>query len=142
MPYSVAADIYRQVDETIVLHCADGDTLTVDSAIEQADSEIDSYLQKRYEVPIPVDQRQPILLKLSVDIALYNLISRKGFDEDQADVIIEKRYKMAIDLLKARIGRESYLQVKDVVERLNLSREKVEMLPQETIEEVWRDAKI
>ena len=43
----------------------------IESAIEDADAEIDGYLAKRYAVPISPAPR--VLNKFSKDIALYNL---------------------------------------------------------------------
>lgn len=50
--------------------------------------------------------------------------------DEQRRILLERR---AIEALKARIARESYLSVREVSERLNLSREKVEGLPMEVL---------
>ena len=50
----------------------------VEEAIEQADSEIDSYCAMKYTVPF--DPVPEIVKKCSVDIAIYNLYSRRVED--------------------------------------------------------------
>lgn len=75
-------------------------TLTpyVEGAIEDADAEIDGYLNKRYDVPV----RNPpkVLNKYSKDIAAYNLASRSGIDEDDREKTILTRYNAAIRFLE------------------------------------------
>lgn len=64
------------------------------TAVADADSEIDGYLAKRYRVPLT---RVPKMIgKLSKDIAVYNLASRAGIDEDDREKNILNRYKAAI----------------------------------------------
>lgn len=50
--------------------------------------------------------------------------------ESQRRLLLEKK---ALDDLRERIGREAYLTVPEVQERLNLSRDKVEALPIEIL---------
>jgi phage gp36-like protein len=67
----------------------------VDEAIAQADSEIDGYLGERYAVPLsPVP---PVIRKLSVDMAVYHLYSRRAEDipETRRD-----RYRHAVRFLE------------------------------------------
>lgn len=69
---------------------------TIDEAIAQADAEIDLYCSPRYTVPFsPVPA---VIKKFSVDIAIYNLYSRKveEIPETRSD-----RYKNAIKQLEA-----------------------------------------
>lgn len=52
----------------------------IDAAVEDAEGEIDGYIVKRYNVPlIPVPK---VINKFTKDIALYNLYSRIGIDEN------------------------------------------------------------
>jgi len=67
----------------------------VDEAIAQADAEIDSYCGGRYSVPFTTVP--DIVKKISVDIAIYNLYSRKV--EEIPDTR-EQRYKNAIRQLE------------------------------------------
>jgi len=100
--YSTQADILKQISEAELIQLTN-DTVgatTIDDVNEakarlDADEEIDSYLRKRYSLPLdPVPSR---LNKLSVDIALYNLYGRR--QRTPEDVRI--RYKDAIAFLKA-----------------------------------------
>lgn len=69
----------------------------IDTAISDADGEIDGYLAKRYAVPLaPVPK---VINKFSKDIALYNLFSRMGIDEDRSEKIFLTRYNAAIKFL-------------------------------------------
>ena len=100
MAYCTQADLQEQVSEAILIQLTDDanggavDSSVVARAIADADAEIDSYCAGRYSVPLsPVPA---IILKLAVDIAIYNLYARrKGATEDR-----QKRYDNAVRLLK------------------------------------------
>ncbi len=66
-------------------------------AIEDACAEIDGYLYKRY--PLPMKRAPEVLRKFAKDIAVYNLASRTGIDEDERENTIYIRYKNAIQYL-------------------------------------------
>lgn len=72
--------------------------MIIQEAIEDADAEIDGYLNKRY--PVPLKNPQKVINKLSKDIAIYNIFSRKGIrkDSDEENYLI--RYKNAIKFLE------------------------------------------
>lgn len=67
-------------------------------AIEDADSEINGYLAKRY--PTPLSSTPGIINKLSKDIAIYNIFSRSGIDEGERESNYLTRYKNAIKYLE------------------------------------------
>lgn len=68
-----------------------------ETAIKDADAEIDGYLSKRYTVPFtPVPKT---LNKFSKDIAAYNLASRMGIDESDREKTYLNRYNAAISFL-------------------------------------------
>lgn len=108
--YCELADILAQVDRQKLIDLSNDDnepvldgsgnptinTANVDKAIEAAGSEIDSYASVRHQVPfLPVP---PIIKKLAVDIAIYNLFSRKWTGEEEDNIIL--RYKNAVKLLE------------------------------------------
>lgn len=66
-------------------------------AIGDADAEIDGYLAKRYKVPVSPTPK--VLNKFSKDIAVYNLMSRIGIKEDDAEKTILNRYNAAVKFL-------------------------------------------
>lgn len=68
------------------------------SAIEDADAEINGYLNKRYEVPFRIVPK--VICKYSKDIAVYNLASRSGIDEGEREKTILNRYNAAIRFLE------------------------------------------
>lgn len=69
----------------------------IDTAIEDADGEIDGYLAKRYNTPLsPVPKT---INKFSKDLAVYNLFSRIGIDEDSKEKTYYNRYNAAIKFL-------------------------------------------
>lgn len=102
--YCTIDDLRKQSSDDFLLRCADDDgtgeidQVIVDEKINDAQMEIDSYCRSQYSVPFQVVPG--LIRKLTVDIALYNLISRRGFDEDSPDVILVKRYRDAIKLLE------------------------------------------
>lgn len=56
-------------------------TACTEEAISDACAEIDGWVSKRYKVPF-LEPVPPIVSKLAKDIAVYNLASRTGIDED------------------------------------------------------------
>lgn len=101
MAYSVQADILEQLDETVLIQLTDDDGAgevdddKVTRAISDADATIDAYCQGRYEVPLdPVPDK---IRQISVDIAIYNLFSRR---DDTAPERRIERHKEAIRFLE------------------------------------------
>lgn len=72
-------------------------TLLIENAIADADAEIDGYLSKRYSPPFV--EPPAVLRKFSKDIAAYNLMSRKGIEEDKSEKTYLTRYNSAIKFL-------------------------------------------
>lgn len=68
-----------------------------EQAIGDADAEIDGYLAKRYKVPFA--KAPQVIHKFSKDIAIYNLVSRKGIDENDREKTYLTRYNSAIAFL-------------------------------------------
>lgn len=66
-------------------------------AIADADAEIDGYLAKRYSTPM--EPAPKVINKFSKDIAVYNLSSRKGIDEEDREKTVLTRYNAAIKFL-------------------------------------------
>lgn len=66
-------------------------------AIEDAGSEIDGYLAKRY--PTPMNPCPNVICKFCKDIALYNLFSRMGIDEQSREKNYLTRYNAAVKFL-------------------------------------------
>lgn len=73
-------------------------TTCTEEAISDACAEIDGWVSKRYKVPFS-EPVPPIVSKLAKDIAVYNLASRTGIDEDDRENTIYIRYKNAITFL-------------------------------------------
>lgn len=101
MAYCVQTDIVNQLDTTTLIQLTDDagagavDATVVTRAIADADATIDAYCQGRYTVPlspVPVKIRQ-----VSVDIAIYNLFSRR---DDTAPETRKDRHKEAIRFLE------------------------------------------
>ena len=104
MSYCTIEDIKGQIPENILLVYTDDngsgvvDEDKVAKAISSAEAEINSYVQTRY--PVPVNPVPDILNKLAVDISIYNIVSRRGFDEQSGDKIFAERYKAAVKFLE------------------------------------------
>lgn len=101
MSYSEKTDILDQMDEAALIQLTDDaaagavDDDKVAKAIADADATIDSYCQGRYTVPLsPVPDK---VRQLSVDIAIYNLYSRR---DDTAPETRKERHKDAIRFLE------------------------------------------
>ncbi len=101
MPYCTQDDILQQLDEATLIQLTDDtgigsvDTEMVARAISDADATIDAYCQGHYSLPLePVPA---VIRKISVDISIYNLYSRR------ADSVPEnrlERYKNAVRFLE------------------------------------------
>lgn len=102
--YCTLEDLRNQSSEDFLLRCAETegtgeiDQSIIEDKITDAQTEIDSYCRTQYSVPFQVVPG--LIRKLAVDIALYNLMSKRGYDEESADVIIVKRYRDAVKLLE------------------------------------------
>lgn len=75
MPYCTYTDIQKQLDDVLIEDLTGQDTSMITQAILDADAEIDGYLSAKYTVPLA--SVSPLIKKLSVDIAIYNLYSRR-----------------------------------------------------------------
>ena len=102
MAYSIQADIEEQIstDELIELTDDTGsnavDPSVISRAIEDADAEIDSYCGGHYAVPF---SSVPLMIrKLSVDMAVYHLFSRRSVLKVPEER--QKRYDNAIRFLR------------------------------------------
>lgn len=100
MAYSTINDILKMLSEADLIELTAEtdagayDPDVVERAIEDADAEIDGYVGTRYKVsrdPIP-----PVLRKYSVDIAIYNLYSRRQIVNEEW----RKRYEDAVRYLE------------------------------------------
>lgn len=72
-------------------------TPLAEQAVGDAEAEIDGCLAKRYKVPFV--KTPQVINKFAKDIALYNLVSRKGIDESEREKTYLTRYNSAITFL-------------------------------------------
>jgi phage gp36-like protein len=70
----------------------------IQEAMSDADGEIDGYLAKRY--PVPLTQIPKAINKFAKDIAVYNLFSRIGIDENDKEKNYLNRYQSAVKFLQ------------------------------------------
>lgn len=101
MAYSAQSDLEEQISEDELVQLTDDagsasvDSSVITRAVADADAEIDSYCGSRYTVPfspVPV-----IIRKFSVDMAIYNLFSRRSLKIPEER---QKRYENAIRFLR------------------------------------------
>lgn len=89
----IVGDVYieeeQERNEKIAVIC--------ESAVADACAEIDGYLTKRYRVPF--NKTPQVINKFAKDIAVYNLVSRIGIDENEREKTILNRYNAAIKFL-------------------------------------------
>jgi phage gp36-like protein len=99
--YSTIDDLVGLIPEEMLIQLTDDENTgalvaaRVEEAIEQADSEIDSYCAVKYTVPF--DPVPEIVKKCSVDIAIYNLYSRRVED---LPATRSERYRNAVRCLE------------------------------------------
>ncbi|MBA7667256.1 hypothetical protein ES703_75341 [subsurface metagenome] len=101
MPYCTKDDLLKKISENQLVELTDDEGIgsiidaVITKNISEADGEIDSYCKKRYALPFnPVPE---MVNKLSVDITIYNLYSRR---QDLTNEVVTKRYDDAIKFLK------------------------------------------
>ncbi|GAB4485998.1 MAG: DUF1320 domain-containing protein [Thermodesulfovibrionales bacterium] len=99
--YSALADIKKLLPEETLIQLTDDEGIgqinqgRVDEAIAVADSVIDTYCGTKYSVPFTT--APPVVKAMSVDIAIYNLYSRRV---DEVPKSRDERYKNAIRQLE------------------------------------------
>lgn len=98
MTYATLAEMITQFGEPELVQRTDRlgvgtvDTSVLDRALVDADSEIDSYLARRYTLPLA---STPVLLvRLAADIARYRLY------DDGVPATVRQRYEDSVSLLK------------------------------------------
>lgn len=70
----------------------------IQSAIEEASGTIDGYLMAKY--PVPLQNAPKVLSNITKDMAIYNLLSRVGIEEDSRDKVIIDKQNGAIRFLE------------------------------------------
>jgi phage gp36-like protein len=102
MAYSSLDDIKDVIPEGFIIQLTDDagagsiDTQKVSKAIADADEVIDGYLRGRYTLPLPAVPS--LIRKLSVDLAVFNLYSRRPELAMPETVMV--RYNSAIKMLE------------------------------------------
>jgi len=102
MAYCTVADIEKMIPAEAIIQLTDDEgansvnTGRVNEAITQSDAEIDSYCATRGYV-VPFSPIPDIVKKMSVDIAIYNLYSRRV---EQIPETRAERYKNAMRQLE------------------------------------------
>jgi phage gp36-like protein len=100
--YSTVDDIGKLIPQDILIQLTDDEntaapvTPRIEEAIGQADAEINTYCATKYTVPFVTVP--DAVKKCSVDIAIYNLYSRRV---EEIPATRSDRYKNAIRLLEA-----------------------------------------
>ncbi|MFQ5765414.1 MAG: gp436 family protein [Rhodospirillales bacterium] len=101
MPYSTQSDIQKLLTPQQLVQLTDddrdglADAAVVTEAIAQADGVIDSYLARRYTVPLTTVPA--VIRAASVDIGIWNLYARRSIANESR----EKRYNATIAFLRA-----------------------------------------
>mgnify|MGYP000002900306 CR=1 FL=1 len=101
--YCSIDDIRKNIPDISLIELTDDngtgqiENTIVSEAIAYADSTIDGYLRGRYSLPLnPVPK---IIQKISIDIAIYHIYSRR-FELEMPEGM-QKRYENAVKLLEA-----------------------------------------
>jgi phage gp36-like protein len=78
----------------------------IEQRIQDAESEVNSYLAQRYTLPLP--EVPPVLKARALDIAVYRLFLRRGIRPGSADESVIDQYRLAVSWLKdVATGRAS-----------------------------------
>ncbi len=100
--YATAADMIAAFGEDEVVACTDRigehvvDMLVLETALQSASSEADSYLARRYALPLTLTPIPAALTSVVCDIARYRLTGGVASETDP----IRDRYKLACDWLR------------------------------------------
>jgi len=103
--YCTPQDIIDRFTESVVLRLTNTgnselgaeDTARIQDAVDEAQAEVDSYVMMRHTLPLP---SVPASLKsATVDLAVYRLVLRRGYDQE-ADSEFRLARNDAIDWLK------------------------------------------
>ncbi|MHB8808963.1 MAG: gp436 family protein [Desulfobulbaceae bacterium] len=101
MTYATKADILEQLPEADLIALTDdtgtgeADQSVVDRSLADADAQVDAYVQARYQVPLsPVP---PAIRRIAVDLAVYDLFSRRSID---CPDLRKDRHKAAVGFLE------------------------------------------
>ena len=100
--YASQADLAARLGADVMLALADDGTGHVDAArvtraLTDAQAEVDSYVMARHTVPLsPVP---PIIAKVTLDLATYQLFMWRGFDKDK-DAEVQVARDQAVDWLR------------------------------------------
>jgi phage gp36-like protein len=99
MSYATLEDLKKALTEATLIDLTDDndlgviDTAVVENALEAADVEIDAYVGERYSLPLT--EVHAIIGKMSADLAIFNLYSRRQGPPDHW----QARYNNAIKML-------------------------------------------
>lgn len=102
MAYCIIDDVKKMIEEAKLIRLTDDENLgdinsdRLQEAINSAAEEIDTYIGGRVALPISGDV-PPILSKLNVDLAIYNVYSRV---KESIPEVRAERYKAAIRFLE------------------------------------------
>ncbi|MBT9485834.1 MAG: DUF1320 domain-containing protein [Myxococcales bacterium] len=113
MSYCTRAHIEARLPSRTLLHFTDldqdgvEDVGVVDSAIDEASAEVESYLAVRY--PVPVSPVPRVLAGAATSVAIWNLARGRGYDAESADKAIRMAYDDAMKWLKALGGGTAQL---------------------------------
>src|SRR3972149_3555640 len=101
-PYSTQADLEKLISPSTLMQLADdnkdgvADAAVISEAIEAADDQIDAYCGARYQVPFATVPG--VVNKMSVDLALYHLYTRRA--SDTVPEVRQTRYDAAVKFLE------------------------------------------
>lgn len=112
MAYCTAEDLLSLLSQTELIQLSadtgnNPDDEVIEDAIEAAQAEIDSYLAVRYSLPLA--QVPPRVKHLTIDLAIYNLFSRRSLLNE----VRRQRYLDAIEFLRQVAAGEATLGLAD-----------------------------
>jgi len=102
MAYCSIDDLLKVIEERLLIELTDDEgTGTYDAgkiqrAIEAAENEINGYCQERYASKLPFDPVPGLIRDLCVNIAIYNLMLRRGHVSEEW----QQRYKRSVEMLR------------------------------------------
>ena len=103
MSYCSVSDIYDELQRDTLIYCLydepnPSDVSDLDSrvqkVIDKVSGKIDGFLEGRYTLPLPFESS--LLKVIAIDLVKYQILSKRGLDDKDAEIIEQKKDAMRL----------------------------------------------